>query len=138
MSENKEITKELLLDIRATLKEAFKPLVEKHGVNVSLGNVSYSPEEATGKLIIKIINDITPSEIVEKNKELFEKFAMKYGLKASWFGKEFTVDGEKFKISELNRKGRTRNIVAISTTPGKNFGKEYIFLTKSIIEKFNT
>jgi len=104
MSENKEITKELLLDIRATLKEAFKPLVEKHGVNVSLGNISYSPEEATGKLIIQMVNSMTPGEITEKNKAEFEKFATAYGLKASWFGKEFTSGDKGFKISKLIEK----------------------------------
>jgi hypothetical protein len=113
------IDKNVLKSLRTLGNEALKEVGEKLGVTIKLGNATYAPDgsSATMKLEINAIREDgkSPAQVQ------FEKVCAIYGLKPEDFGREVTVNGERFTIAGLNTKAPKNCVNIKRVSDGKGF-----------------
>jgi hypothetical protein len=101
-----------LKTIRADLNAALKAVEQKHGLTIQLGNIRYSEDDfrmqvkafATGKG-----NVADPKEAARIE---FEKYAHRFGLIESDFGKKFTVGTITYTICGIKPRAKRYPVIA--------------------------
>ena len=96
-----EFNRENLKSIRADIDAALAAVATKHGIKLSLGNISFSGLEFRSKVEAKVLTTVQNGVAVDSAKVRFEQIANYYGLKASDFGMVVTISGTKYKICLL-------------------------------------
>ena len=96
------ITRKLLQDIRPEMDEALKPLAEKYGITIQVGNGSYGG--LTGHLKVNLAT--TNEEGEDQNAIDYKRYASLYNLKEEWLNQSFVQRGETYTIVGLNPKKR--------------------------------
>lgn len=105
--------------IRDLAEGALSELGESENLQFKLGRASYDPNGcATFQLQV---SEIIDGEAYTVEKADFERYAPRYGLKASDFGKEFEVGGHWYEIVGAKPKNRTYPIL------GRKIGSEQIY-----------
>lgn len=93
--------KTLIAELREDMKEALKKVEEKHGVDIALGNGSYTATSLSLKLDINILNE---GESLEETqfKNVIKMYGGYHGITEEDFLKEFEVNGETYELIEIN------------------------------------
>jgi hypothetical protein len=118
-----QITIEVLKNFRTDFAEAVKDLEEKYGVNISIGNISYTETSFHSKLEVTL-DSVSP---FKKYEDTFNILHQLYGLDKSTLGTTFKSNGITMKFVGLDSK--KRNYPCICT--GSN-GKRYKMSTEQL------
>jgi hypothetical protein len=102
--------------IRSEITEALKPISEKYGITISMGNISYT--EAEMKTSLKAIIE---NENVNGKEVMFKKICFMFGLTENDYGKEFVSNGRTFKVDGLEPKKSKYPIIATCLSDGKRY-----------------
>lgn len=77
-----------LQTIRADLNKALAEIEAKHGIKISVGNISYTPTTFTTKLSAIVVGDEEGETVVNAKWAVdFNRQAAKFGMKASDLGR---------------------------------------------------
>ena len=123
------IDSKLFPALRAELESTLKPVADKLGIQIAIGRGTYDRELTNGtiKLELSTIGDNGVAETKEVTD--FRSAAGLYGLRATDLGREFTAAaGKRFRVSGLRAKARTKPILAVEVSTGK----EYIWPADSV------
>lgn len=81
---------------RQLMETVLKPLGEKLGVSISVGNASFTANNIRFKLEVAKVGDT--GEVINKDAEAFSYNAVKYGLQPSDLNRTFRFQGTTYKI----------------------------------------
>lgn len=112
MNFNKSNLKTLRVDITAALDEVAK----KHGIDLSIGNISFSANEFTTKLTAKGSDNKTENAEMD-----FQRGAIRIGIKSEAYGKHFTLGGDTFKLVGINTRAKKYPLLGINGANGKTY-----------------
>ena len=117
-----------LKELRKDIDAALASVKAKHGVSLSLGNISYDPTigRATTKMTMFVVGDgaaATDPRAVAEAKRIaeFKVAAESYGLKVEQLGATFTYGRDTYKLAGLNTKARKRPVLGTSLRDGKTY-----------------
>ena len=115
-----------LRELRKDIDAAFAAIRQKHGVSLSIGNISYSPEKATSRLTMVAIGDPNVASdpraaALAKAQAEFKRYADSFGLKPEQFGATFKFGRDTYKLSGLKPRSPKRPILGTSITDGKTY-----------------
>jgi hypothetical protein len=108
-----------LREIRAKLDTILAEFGEENGINVKLGNATYSDSNATFKLEVADINE--DGEALTKEATNFKIYASRNHLTAEDFGATFCSRGKTFEICGLNTRAHKMPILAKCKEDGKTY-----------------
>lgn len=111
-------TKSNLKEIREKIGSKLKELETETGVNLTIGNISFSEYGFTTRLTGKIVSDNSKKAESENAKEEFEILAEAYGLKPEDYGKEIFSNGKSYKIIGIDTK-KPKNAIVLEGPKGK-------------------
>lgn len=113
------ITRALLKTIKSDAEAVLATVAEKHGVKITFGNGSFTPDNASLKMEIAGIT----SEGVVKTKEAtdFERYASAFGLKPEDLGTTFTYNGKEFKLIGAKPRSTKFPLLAVNLKNGKTY-----------------
>ena len=117
-------TKSNLKDMRDILATTFKVIKDTHGIDLSIGSISFDTNRFTARLEANIIPDGKTKE-----QALFEEHASLWGLSVGDFGALFKYQNGVYKIVGVKPKADKYKIIGADT----NTGKTYVF-TVSIVK----
>lgn len=86
--------------IRKDIDEALKAVAIKHNVSFDLGGIGFEPLKFTVKLTASI------GDGKEYLKTQFEKVCGIFDIPKDWYGKEFTHQGRRYRITAINTRAR--------------------------------
>lgn len=122
----KAFDKSNLKALRADIDAAFATIRQKHGVAISIGNISYSPEKATSRVTIVAVGD--PSLATDpraaaavKMQSDFKLYASSFGLKAEQYGAIIKHGRESYKLVGFSPRSHRFPILATRIGDGKTF-----------------
>ena len=101
------ITRKLLQDIRPEMDEVLKPLAEKYGITIQVGNGSYGG--LTGHL--KVMFSTTNEEGEDQRAIDYKRYASLYNLEVEWLIQSFVQGSETYTIVGLDLKKRKNMLV---------------------------
>jgi len=90
--------------IRADIKKALNEIGQKHGISLDMGNISYESTKFSSKITG------TVGDGSEHAKKEFERNCWRYQIPESWYGKQFTADGQTFEITGITTRARKNPI----------------------------
>ncbi len=93
------LTRAKVKTIRADLDKAFAAIEKKHGVNFSLGTIRFSDTDFRGTL--KCVSTDTNA-----GRKMFERDALRVGLKKTAYGKTFTHIGRDYRVVGVNTRAK--------------------------------
>lgn len=100
---------------------ALKAVEEKHGIQIKReGGGRFAPDGTTFTFKIKCQVLGEGGENVAE-KAAFERSAPLFGFKPEHYGREFTSNGEKFRITGFNYRARRMPIQAVRVRDGAGF-----------------
>lgn len=106
----KGFDKENLKDIRADLAKAFEEMAEKYGIRMSIGNISFTPNEFSARLsaVTEFVGDTATSDIPGdvKWQKAFLRHCANYGFARSDLGRTIQYSGEPMVIVGLRAKAQ--------------------------------
>jgi hypothetical protein len=132
------ITRQSLRALQADIIAALAAVGAKHGVAITEGGASFSPERATMKLNVLVIGGAQAADVGEEaqsapattgHEQTWVALAKNYGLKPEWFGRTVKMAGSTFRIIGLSP-NRTKNVVRIERV---STGKVFVADAASII-----
>lgn len=113
-----QFTKENLKDLRNDINAALVAVAQKHGIDLSIGTISYSTEKATTRLTMET-KACTESDGISVPKGA--SYLSLFDLPADAFEREFTIQGSRFRLTEL-KTNRPKNPCSITrVSDGKGF-----------------
>lgn len=98
----KEITKQMVKQLRADCEEALKAVAEKHGLTLRHKRCSFYRDQCPVPLEFVVVQTTEEGDEVTPEGRTFFLRAGEYGLEADWLHQSFTHGGERFKITGLN------------------------------------
>jgi len=113
--EIKKLTQKILRELDAEIIEALKPIMEKHGLEVSMAGGRFDPNtNYTAKVKMQIVTDGgVPADFVKR--------APMYGLTADDYGKEIRLNnGKMAKVTSINTR-RPKYPISVTTADGKGY-----------------
>ena len=113
-----EITRETLGNFRISFIAAMETLEVDYGIKVELGQINYSPSNATASVQISSIDG--DGVVNTRQREDYLMHCSFLGLNKDWIDKEFAHNGSIFKITGLKPKSRKYPVMA-ERTDGKTF-----------------
>ena len=120
----KSFDKANLQIMRADINAALAAVMEKHGVSISIGNISYSPEQFTTKLTCVLKSaasgDSSDNATTLKWKADFKSHAPLYGLKATDLGREVKIGSVTYTIA--GARPRANDVIVLKNATGKYSG----------------
>jgi hypothetical protein len=122
----KAFDKQNLKALRADIDAAFAAIRQKHGVSISIGNISYSPEKATSRVTIvavgdpNLANDPRAAAAVKMQSD-FKLYAMSYGLKPEQYGAVVKHGRDSYKLVGFSPRSTRFPILASRLSDGKVF-----------------
>lgn len=87
-------------EIRADINAALESVAEKHGITLSIGNISYESTRFTTKLTAQT------GDGSEHEQKEFARNCWRYNIPESWYGKSFVAEGQTFTITGINTRAR--------------------------------
>lgn len=108
-----QFTKGNLSQLRQDLDQALRAVAEKNGIDLSLGAISFSSSNATVKLTMNTLNE-SGSIAVPKG----AMYLSLYNLPENAFEREFTLQGQRFRLTEL-KSNRPKNPCSIERVSDK-------------------
>ena len=96
------ITKELLADVRADFDEAIAGIGRKHKMNISLRNIRYGQQNATGNIEMSLLDAYGVAQTPERT--AWENHARLYQLDPTWLDQTFISNGSVHTITGLKVK----------------------------------
>lgn len=119
--------------IRHELEQAILKIGEKHGFTGSIGAIIYNDIGFRCTLTAKANETSTGQSGAELE---YAKYATKFKYKKDTFGKEFSMQGQTFRIIGVNPKARTMPILAIDVKTGKQYKFSPILADAYDFDKF--
>lgn len=116
-----EITRNRIRQINADIEKALWSVAEKHGVEISVGNSSFTDVEYTTKLTVKTEG----SE--QREREQSREYAKMLGLPEGIVGRDFVMRGETCKVVRIDPKKRKYPVII-----KKPNGKKYKVTVESV------
>ncbi len=104
-----------LKDIRADIAEALKAVEDKYNMNLEVGRITYDSTSFRASLKANVGN------AEDGAKAEFEKYALRFGMEPSDFGKSFIMADDTFEITAIKPRARKYPVVAINKTNGKSY-----------------
>ena len=93
-------------EIRKDLSEALKSVALKHGVKFEIGTINYDSKSLRATLEGFDVEDVSDKDSIDRGK--FEAVIGRHGYKfevaLSDFNREFTLNGEIYKLKGINPK----------------------------------
>lgn len=130
-----EITDSNLKQFRKDFAASVKSLEEKYGVTLSLGNITYSPEQFTTKLTVTNGRDIFSRE-----ENAFDANVWKYqhlGLKKGMYNQIFIgKDGKKYALRGLNTRAPRYPLLITRLEDGEHRKAGERFIREILNEKY--
>jgi hypothetical protein len=121
----KAFDKTNLKNLRADLDSAFAEISKKHGISLSIGNISYSPEKATSRLTMVATGDSNISSNGNSRTAAaaaeFKLYAKSFGLKLEHLGAILKHGRDTYKLVGLNPKAPKFCVVATRVDDGKTY-----------------
>lgn len=108
----KSFSKSNLPEVRIAINEALAKVEREYGISLEIGNISFTNEQFTTKLVSKVTD---PTVVLASNSGLFEM----YGLPSNLAGQTVTHAGKKYRITGVNRAKRRFPITTIEIATGK-------------------
>ena len=96
------ITKELLTNVRADIDEAIAGLGHKYNLSISLRNITYGQQNATGKIEMSLLDE--DGVVQTPLRTAWERHARFYQLDPTWLGQTFISNGSVHTITGLKVK----------------------------------
>lgn len=112
------ITVQMLKTLRADIDAALKKIGADHGVVVTSGRCTYSPNTATFKVEVATVAD--DGNAMTKEAVEFQSWASIWGLDAGLLFKTVTLNGMEYKVIGASRR-RKKPITIQSVTTGKQY-----------------
>lgn len=97
----KQFNKNNLPKIKALMNSALKDVGNQFGIEIEVGNGSYTSDETTFKVKLSILDEDGDSK---QDKSVFILYGVRHGFSAEDFGKDFTYRGGQFKITGWSRR----------------------------------
>lgn len=124
-------TKESFKEIRTCLQKHFDDIKKETGIDFSIGNIRFEPDNFTTTLTGKV----NAGSKEEENQKEWNKYCRNFGLMPDWFGKEFQSGGKVFVIYGIKKYADTRPVLAyLKQDPSKKF----VFPSTVVIPQFLT
>jgi len=117
--------------MRVYLEAALTGFEEHFGVQVSVGNISYSYNNCRIKMDVAEIKE--DGSVSTREADNFKRLANSYGLESNWLGQEFTSGKDVFVLTGLNTRARKFPVQATR----KRDGKKYKFPVSRIQRAFS-
>lgn len=122
----KEFDKQNLKTLRADIDAAFASIRQKHGISISIGNISYSPEKATSRVTMVAIGDPSlasdPRAVAQaKLQSDFKLYAPSFGLKPEQYGAIIKHGRDTYKLVGFSPRSPRFPILATNIANGKTF-----------------
>lgn len=119
----KSFNKQNLPSIRADINEALAAVAAKHGIVLSLDNISFTESTFSSKINAAIVSGDTEDTSVSATliKE-FNENAFRFGYKPTDFGREVKVSGYAkgaFNAKLVGIKYRSKSPIIVQTLDGK-------------------
>ena len=109
----KEFNKSNVKTLRTEIDAAMQKIAEKHGLEISLGNLSFNSSKINAsKMSIRAIGAVSQADLM---------YSKQCGFKGNAYGETFIHEGETFTIKGLKPKNK-RQIIADG-----NQGNSYVF-----------
>lgn len=119
------INKTSLKMIEADLQSSFAAIEQKHGIKLSFGRGSFTPENAKIALLISsITND---GQVVTEEATAFKQLASLYGLQPEDLGRRFESMGGTYAICGLKPRASKLPILAEKIVDDRPTGKRFKF-----------
>lgn len=115
-----DFTRDSLKRFRDDFDVAVEELKKKYGVEIELGNISFSSDYFRTKLEVRKAVSSDGSKI-DIELEKFKKDAPKVGVSASIYGKEFTYRGRTFKVTGVKPRSSKYPIIAEELGSGTSY-----------------
>ena len=93
------LTRAKVKTLRAELDKAFAAIEKKHGVEFSLGTIRFSDTDFRGTL--KCV-----SADKDAGRKMFQRDALRVGLKKTAYGKTFTHIGRDYRVVGVNTRAK--------------------------------
>jgi hypothetical protein len=122
----KAFDKSNLKTLRADIDAAFAAIRQKHGVSISIGNISYSPEKATSRLTLVAVGDPSLASdpraaAAVKMQGEFKLYAPSFGLTAEQYGATIKHGRDTYKLVGFSPRSPRFPILATNIANGKTF-----------------
>jgi hypothetical protein len=93
------------------IEEAIKPVAERYGVEMKMGNTKYRDNGADFRIAAAVINE--PGQAMNRDYENFIIYCNDYGLEVSDFGRLIEINGKTCQINGISPKSTKCPILAI-------------------------
>lgn len=113
-----KFTKSNLKEIRERINSKMGEIEKETGVNLTIGNISFSEYGFTTRLTAKIVSDNSMKAESENAKAEFELLAEAYGLKPGDYGKQIFSKGKPYTIIGIDTK-KPKNAIVLEGPNGK-------------------
>ena len=110
VAENKGVTSELLVALRAEIDAALAAVGKKHGVSLKAGNASYNPTEANFKLNVRTLT--ATGEVVDPRATAWPRYCKLFGLNASHLGVRISTSRGPATLTGLDMNKRKMPVIA--------------------------
>ena len=115
----KTIDREFLRKLRDELDQYLVEVGDKYGVEITLGNATFTPVRASFKLEIACVSD--DGEVHTKEAEDFKRYARQYGLRPDHLGQQFTYSSNTYVLLGCKPRSTRFPIVARRLADGKTY-----------------
>ena len=91
---------------REDFEQAVKQLAEKYNVNITLGNIRYTEDSFTSRIIVthQVLS-------TQRYRDDFLKYGQMNRLKTEWLDQEFRAQGKVLKLVGLDMTKRKKKVV---------------------------
>ena len=110
-----EFTRANCRTVDNAINDALKQVEAQFGVTIKIGGGRFSANEFTTKITV------STGDGTDAAKANFELYAFRYNLKESDFGKEFTSNGEVYRITGIKPRGKKYPIMGERVRDGARY-----------------
>jgi hypothetical protein len=109
-----KMTRAKVKQLRADIDAALAAVEKKHGVEFDLGRITFTDTDFRGKLTCK-------SADPNADRKIFERDALRVGLKKTAYGKTFTHVGRDYRVSGVNTRAKKYPVKVVDVASGGNY-----------------
>jgi hypothetical protein len=117
--------------LRTAMQEAMRTLENEVGVNIRVGNCSYTDGACTFKVEVSTIS--ADGTVIDKDRVAFEQLAEMYELKKEWLDKTFVRGGVEYRITGIAPRKRRLPVVVVRVKDNQRF----CYSTEAIVSLMN-
>jgi hypothetical protein len=101
------------------IQSALAKVANQYGVNIKVGNASFSPTNFTTKITVSTISK--DGTVMGKEASDFDRYAFMFGITDYKVGDEFEFRDETYKIVGMLPRSKKYPVLAKSVSSGKTF-----------------